>query len=392
MQNWLKKAVIYQIFIDRFAGYDPKSDPLKPYFNGGNIAAITKKLPYLVDLGVSAIWLTPFLKTSDYHGYSTLDFYQVEPHFGTLKDLKNLVKACHDAHIKVIMDFTANHTSALHPFFQEALTNPTSDYRKWYYFDRDNNYLKFINFAALPKLNLDYRPAREHVIGAAEYWITELGIDGLRLDHVIGPSDGFWREFGGRIRKIKPEIVLIGEAVLFQVNWGHFRTYKLPHPRWYYFLAHTVKFPFDPISKHYIGIIDGVLDYTYYHLLKRFAEGDFDLKKFGQLLDQHFKSFPKSFALPVFIDNHDSDRFLYLIKQDHERLKEVLKFEFALDQPKIIYYGDEVGMTNDNKVFINTGWAGDLPARRHMNWSPDQKQLKLLQFYKELIKSAKANE
>lgn len=389
MADWLKNAVIYQVFIDRFFGYSENVDAMQPQFVGGNIGGITAKLPYLIDLGVDAIWLTPFFATTDYHGYSTTDFYKVDEHFGTLSDIKALATACHKAGIKIIVDFTANHTSDQHPFFLEAHNDPNSLYRHWYYFKSNNEYLRFLHFNTLPKLNLDYEPAREHVIGAAEYWIGELDADALRLDHPIGPSDDFWREFARRVRLANPRIKLIGEAVLKEFKKGDFATYKLPHPARFVIAANLSRYPFDPVMKHYVGLFDGCLDYTYFHLLKRVAAGELSEQTFRRMLTKHYAKFPADYALPAFIDNHDTNRYLYLVNQDYDRLKQALELEFSLPQPKIIYYGDEVGMTQAEAMYINTGWAGDLPARAKMNWQPDAKQQELLALYKDLIARSK---
>lgn len=390
MTTWLRNAVIYEIFIDRFAGYDESADDLQPHFVGGNLRAIIKRLPYLLDLGIDAIWLTPFFKTTDYHGYSTLDFYQVDPHFGTLADAKALVAACHKQGLRVIMDFNANHTSVDHPFFQEALHHPDSPYRAWYYFGPDNSYLGFLDFTSLPKLNLDHGPARDHVIGAAEYWTRELNVDGFRLDHVVGPHDQFWEVFRQRLRQIKPEIVLIGEAVLFGVKWNNFNTYGIPHARYYNLISHVWPYPFDPIMKHYVGRFDGCLDYTFHEFMKRFVRGQLSRAQLERRLAKHLAAFPADYALPLFLDNHDTNRFLYFTNQDYQRLKEVLEIEFGLPQPKIMYYGDEVGMTNREQVHVNTGRPADLPARRKMNWKPTAQEQELLEFYKAQIARSKA--
>ena len=88
--EWFKDAIIYHILIDRFAGY--KSGKWnKPVFLGGNIKGIIDKLPYIKELGINTLWISPFYKTSAYHGYHIMDFFQVDPHFGTIKDMKKLI-------------------------------------------------------------------------------------------------------------------------------------------------------------------------------------------------------------------------------------------------------------------------------------------------------------
>ncbi|MDG6219386.1 MAG: alpha-amylase family glycosyl hydrolase [Candidatus Thermoplasmatota archaeon] len=116
-KNWIKKAVIYQILIDRFAGYDPKKNWKKPQFIGGNLKGIIDSLSYLKNLGVNAIWISPFYKTSAYHGYHITDFYKVDPHFGNKNDLKRLIDLIHQNDMYIIADFVPNHVSKYHPFF-----------------------------------------------------------------------------------------------------------------------------------------------------------------------------------------------------------------------------------------------------------------------------------
>ena len=82
--DWFKNSVIYHILIDRFAGFKSSKGWEKPEFLGGTIQGIIESLPYLDELGINTIWISPFYKTSEYHGYHITDFYQVEPHFGTI--------------------------------------------------------------------------------------------------------------------------------------------------------------------------------------------------------------------------------------------------------------------------------------------------------------------
>jgi cyclomaltodextrinase len=385
--SWIHNAVIYQIFVDRFAGYDAKASDMEPEFVGGNLRGITEKVDYLRDLGVNAIWLTPFLKAHDYHGYSTVDFMQVDPHFGTLSDLQEMVHTYHQAGMKVVMDFTANHVSVEHEYFKAAQADPTSPYRDWFYFRDDGSYVSFLSFPALPKLNLDNPAVRDYIISVAQYWLSEGKIDGLRLDHVIGASDDFWRHFVGEVKRSHPGAVIIGEAVFSSVTWNHLSTFRFPFPHLYFIWARIYRRSLhDPILRHYAGIFDGCLDYTFFRLAQKLAQEQLDDAGMRTWLRRHYAKFPPEYVLPSFIENHDSSRYLYHVDNDYERLKQALRIQFDQPQPKVIYYGAEVGMTHSEKVVVNSGWAGDLPARRKMNWEPTPKQLELREFYKDLIR------
>lgn len=132
--TWFKDSIIYQILIDRFAGFNSVNNWDKPQFLGGNIKGITEKLPYLKELGINTIWISPFYKCSEYHGYHITDFFEVEPRFGSMKDLQELIESSHKINIKIIADFVANHCSNIHPFFIDAQNNKNSKYRNWFYF------------------------------------------------------------------------------------------------------------------------------------------------------------------------------------------------------------------------------------------------------------------
>ena len=126
--DWFKNAIIYHILIDRFAGFTSTDNWDKPMFLGGNIKGIIKKLPYLKDLGIDTIWISPFYKTSAYHGYHITDFYQVDSHFGAEKDIRKLVDTTHKHEIRIIAGFVPNHCSMQHPYFKEAQTDKNSQY------------------------------------------------------------------------------------------------------------------------------------------------------------------------------------------------------------------------------------------------------------------------
>jgi len=153
--DWFKNSVIYHILIDRFAGFKSSDNWEKPEFLGGTIKGIIEKFDYLQDLGVNTIWISPFYKTSEYHGYHITDFYQVDPHFGTTNDIKKLIKIVHNHDMHIIADFVPNHCSNRHPYFQEAQLNKNSEYRNWFYFTKwPNNYMCFLSIKQIPLTTL----------------------------------------------------------------------------------------------------------------------------------------------------------------------------------------------------------------------------------------------
>lgn len=381
-----KKLSIYHIFIDRFAGFPSNATDTKPKWIGGNLKGIIEKLPYIKSLGMNAIWLSPFYKTSDYHGYSVTDFYEIDSHFGTKKDLKKLVSSCHASGIKVIIDYVPNHCSSLHPFFLDAQRNRNSKYEHWFTFTKwPKKYLCFLQIKELPKLNLQNRETRDYIIGNALYWVKEFDIDGLRLDHALGPSDEFWKEFSSKIKKTKQNVVLLGEVWLQGIKFRDIKTLNMGgivqayHRR--KILGEKLQ---DFAMRHYAGILDGCLDFTFTKLVKDFAiKGKISENTFREKLKDHYKKFPKDFLLPTFLDNHDMNRFLFEAKGKKEKLMKAAKLQWSIHQPKIIYYGTEVGMSQEKDI-KKARSHGDLAVRKKMIWDEKKQDRKLLAFYRGL--------
>lgn len=227
--DWFKNAVIYHILIDRFAGFKSAKNWENPEFLGGNIKGITEKLPYLKEIGINTIWISPFYKTSSYHGYHVTDYFEVDPHFGTTNDVKELIESIHELDMRIIADFVPNHCSKEHPYFKEAQRDKNSEYKEWFYFvNWPNDYLSFLSIKDIPKINLNNTNARNYIINAAKHWLS-LGFDGYRLDHVIGPSHDFWRQFRQEIKEIFPQAVLIGEAWMKGIKFNELKTLNIKH-------------------------------------------------------------------------------------------------------------------------------------------------------------------
>jgi len=381
--SWFKKSIIYHILIDRFAGFKSEKNWEKPDFLGGNINGIIEKIPYLLDLGINTIWISPFYKTTAYHGYHITDFNQVEPHFGTLDDIKYLISACHKNKLKIIADFVPNHLSKHHRHFIDAQTNSKSQYFNWFYFIQwPDEYLSFLRIKEIPKINLNYKDARDHIINAALHWLN-IGFDGFRLDHVIGPTHSFWKQFKQKIKIDFPQAVLIGEAWMMGIKKSELKTINVKKK----FINWLIGSASDNLFRQYVGELDGVLDFKFQELIRGYLiNSDISEKKFKKKLQDHLNYFPENFYLPNFLDNHDMDRFLFLCKDNKEILKKAAKIQFSINQPPIIYYGTETGLSQ-NKSMWNIPSYGDLQARQPMNWNNPDKEL--LKFYKKLISDRK---
>jgi len=383
--DWFKDSVVYHILIDRFAGFRSAENWEKPVFLGGTIRGIIDKLAYMTDLGITTLWISPFYQTSAYHGYHITDFYTVDPHFGTLDDIKDLIREAHAFGLHIIADFVPNHCSRHHPFFKDAQQAMTSEYKDWFTFTNwPDDYLCFLSVKDIPKLNLENPQTRDHIVNAALYWLS-LGLDGFRLDHVIGPSHRFWKHFRGTLKDRFPSAVLIGEAWMMGIAWHELRTLNVraKHRKW------LMGASSESLFKEYIGELDGILDFRAQELVKDYVNDHrITQHMVTQQLQHHYHSFPTSFILPTFLDNHDMNRFLFDCGNDKEKLKAAATIQFSLPHPPIIYYGTEIGMTQ-RRSLRDIPENGDLQARQPMDWQ--NQDADLLRFYKTLIHQKRTN-
>jgi len=385
-----ENLVIYHIFLDRFSRGKKDDKEWKsctePVFYGGNLQGVIDRLDYLEELGVNAIWLSPFTKTSAYHGYHTTDFFTVEPRFGDEKTLEQLLDRAHRKKMLVLMDFVPNHVSREHPFFKDAQTNATSVYREWFVFEHwPDRYKCFLHIDELPKLNLDHEATAQHVIGAAQYWL-EKGVDGFRLDHVLGPSKKFWQRFVDDVRSSHPNTLLIGEARCFGIAWKDLDTLHVAGKRGAWIAS---KFGYDNTMhamQQYTGLFDGVVDFPTNRLIREWATRGDDFDKVKARIAKHRKKFPSSCALAQFVDNHDMDRFLFIGNNDRSKLQQAAAHQFSLPEPAILYYGTEAGMSQTKSMF-DFASHGDLMARQPMNWT--KRDDDLFAFYKDIIAKKK---
>ena len=230
--NWVKDAVFYQIFPDRFArsARVPKAGNLEPWdtppsvhgYKGGDLLGVVERLDYLQDLGVTALYFNPIFQSGCNHRYHTHDYYTVDPMLGGNDALRELLDAAHARGMKVVLDGVFNHASRGFFQFHDILENgPQSAYLDWFhirsfplyaYHDHGNlGYAAWWNLPALPKFNTDTEAVREFLWDVGTHWLA-FGIDGWRLDvpNEIG-DDAFWREFRRRCRAVNPECYIVGE-------------------------------------------------------------------------------------------------------------------------------------------------------------------------------------
>jgi glycosidase len=257
--------------------------------------------------------------------------------------------------MRVLLDFVANHVSDAQPAFRRALADEHAPKRAWFTIHPDGTYRSFFDVASMPQIAVDHNAAADYLIGAALHWLDR-DVDGLRLDYANGPSHAFWSRFRLALRAANPECVLIGEIV---ESAGTMASYA--------------------------GRLDGALDFLLLQQIRAFLA--FDLigaDDFWRFLSRHLRWFPDDFALPSFLDNHDMNRFLWIVGGDTRRLKLAALVQFALPHPPIVYYGTEVGLSQWHDLEYPDGSRRMEEARTSMMWGDEQDQ-DLRRFYMDLV-------
>ncbi|ACK42075.1 MULTISPECIES: alpha-amylase family glycosyl hydrolase [Dictyoglomus] len=354
--KWSDESIIYHIFIDRFAKDDKEvilSKNLKEKL-GGNLKGIISHLDYIENLGVNVIWISPIFKSTSYHGYDIEDYFEIDPLWGTKEDLKRLVNEAFKRGIRVILDFVPNHMSHNNPLFQEALNNKNSKLRDWFLFKGDD-YESFFGVKSMPKINLRNKEAMEYIINAAKYWIKEFGISGYRMDHATGPDINFWTIFYYRMKSEFPDTFYFGEIV------------ETPKE-----------------TKKYIDKFDGTLDFYLFKIIRDFFIGkSWEPKEFLRIIDLENKFYGDKFKRLSFLENHDSNRFLWVAK-DKNLLKLASIFQFSLNPIPIVYNGQEMGCNQFRDIIEGNKTLHEY-TRLPIPWDEGKQDKELIEFYKKLI-------
>jgi len=360
---WTRDAVIYQIFLDRFhpgtvdGAFPPDLGPRA--IHGGTLRGVTQSLPYLEDLGVNCLWLSPFCPAPSFHRYDATGFLAVDPVLGTEEDLRALTGAAHARGMRVMMDFVPSHCSREHPAFLAAQADLHAPTASWFTFDRwPDRYRCFLDLVPdLPSFNTADPGARAYLIGSAVHWLRDFGIDALRLDHAIGPSMDFWVALRAATRTAAPEVFTVGEAT-----------------------------DSPDALRRYRHRLDAVLDFPLAGALRHtFALDDWDVGMLDGFLYASSRFMASGPGTVSFLDNHDMNRFLFLAGGDARRLKLAALCLFTLEPPPTIYYGTEIGLSQPRDVH-NTAFGGDAEARRDMPWDPELWDHDLLRFFRALIR------
>lgn len=365
--------VIYLIMPDRFADGDASNNfPASGTYNrsnprayhGGDLRGIQQHLPYLKDLGVTTLWITPIYNNDnhtgrDYHGYGAIDLYAVEEHFGALQEYRSLVKAAHELGLKVILDIVPNHIGPTNPWVSDPptdhwlhgtpdhhltsdaefqhLTDPHASPREW------RNILDGWFAGVLPDMGTD-DPITSQFLRQNAIWWAETGtLDGFRLDTFPYVDRQFWHDFHHAIHRLYPRFKTVGEV-----------SGRDP-----------VVASFFVGGKTNSGIdsgVDTIFDFSLYSVLRNVILHDAPATLLEQVLQDDWL-FLHPETLVTFLGNHDTRRFMGEAGATPEKLK--LAFEFLLTMRGIpqIYAGDEIGMPGgedpDNRRDFPGGFPGD---------------------------------
>jgi glycosidase len=373
--------VIYLLMPDRFANGDPANDNVEDMLekadrtnpngrHGGDLKGIADHLNYIKDLGVTGIWLNPFLENNQssfsYHGYSITDLYRVDPRYGSNEEFKDLVSKAHNMGLKLVMDMIFNHIGSGHWWMKDL---PSSDwvhqfssftrtnYRASAYMDpyaakSDADQMEkgwFDN--TMPDLNQSNPLVETYLIQNSLWWIAYFGIDGIRMDTYPYPEKNMMSRWAKRVTDEFPGFFIVGEV-------------------WYQQEALTAYWSFNKINGDgYESNLPSVTDFPLSLATNRaFNEPDSwtdGVARFYLILSQDFL-YSDPFRNVIFLDNHDLTRYFTQTGRRPDIYKMALAFILTTRGIPQFYYGTEIVMEGDKNRgdgFLREdfpgGWNGD---------------------------------
>ncbi|MEZ4389262.1 MAG: alpha-amylase family glycosyl hydrolase [Candidatus Krumholzibacteriia bacterium] len=364
----------YEIFVRSFQ--DSDGDGI------GDFRGLIGRLDYLNDgdpatdddLGVEAIWLMPVFASPSYHGYDCIDYYRLNPQYGTEADFAELLSECHRRGIKVVLDLMLNHTSSQHPWFVDSARGPGSEKRDWYvwraddpgwtqpwgagpvWHERGGAYYYGIFWSGMPDLNFRNPAVVAESERIAAFWLDR-GVDGFRLDaarHLVADGPGelqndtpethrVWREFSGFLRREYPDRLMLGEIWSGPEDVAPYYGDAARVPGGDEF---AMAFDFDLAG----GMIQTV-----------------NLGDKGPLeaaIVRHQAVFPAGVLDGTFLANHDMPRLATQLAEQPAKLAQAAALLLTLPGTPWLYYGEEVGLGNPRS-------GGDEEKRTPMPWTAD---------------------
>lgn len=375
--EWVKHAVFYQIFPDRFAR-SPRSRPMpgvhfKPWgsppeeqgYQGGDLLGIVDKLDYLQELGVNALYLNPIFASASNHRYHTYDYLQVDPLLGGAPAFRELLDAAHSREMRVVIDGVFNHASrgfwAFHHILENGGDSPYLDWfivHDWplhpYQHDDSNpiNYAAWWGLAALPKFNINNPGVREYLLEVSRHWL-EFGADGWRLDVPEEiPDPAFWQSFRQVTKAANSDAYLVGEIWQDASDW-------LQGDR------------FDAVMNYVLS--RALLGFCAQETLQTsykpggYALTTLDAPTFAQQIEKVLSAYPWEVTLSQLnlLESHDTARLLWMVDDDESAVRLAVLLQMTLPGAPCIYYGSEIGMTGGH----DPGCRGAFPWQSEGEWN-----------------------
>ncbi len=382
--DWMRGAVIYQIFPDRFESGDPSltqvdaqpwgAEPTSHEFMGGDLDGITQRLDYLVELGVDVIYLNPIFTAPSNHRYDTTDYETVDPMLGGNAALDRLVATAHERDIKILLDTSLNHMSPGFFAFQDIIANgPNSEYAGWFKVTEyppkiryrpdlvadsplwaqrlpalaeatgleiepvvsgpivQPTYEAWYGVPQMPRVDLQDPAARQYMIDVTTRWITEHDVDGWRMDVVRYMDHDFWVDLRQAVRAVRDDTYLLAEVMGDSRRWLRGDEF------------------------------DSAMNYTFRDLcVDFFGRRAINAEEFvaGYLRLLAMYSPAVTAVSHNLLGSHDTPRFLYLAEEDERRLLLASVFQMTTPGAPGLYYGDELPLTG----------RGDPQCRRAFDW------------------------
>ena len=334
----------YQVFVYSF--YDSNGDGI------GDLNGVTARLDYIESMGFDGIWLLPIHPSSTYHKYNVRDYLAIDPQYGTMDDFDDLMKACHDRGIKVILDFVINHSDLYHPWFSEHPEYYNiADERGNGQWERlpDGRWYECQFWSEMPDLNLESKAVRAELEKIVEFWLAR-GVDGFRLDAIKDYFSGdiaknvetlSW--LNNAVKKIKPDAYIVGEV--WDTTDGLYKYYESG-------INSFFAFPFagsdGAITRLMIRTDTSLNDY-----LNKVAAADIAIKAAN----------PGGTNAPFFT-NHDMSRAVGFLRRDANLIKTAWGLSLMQPGDAFVYYGEELGMSGSGK---------DENKRAPMFWTDEAK-------------------
>ena len=351
--EWVSDTVWYQIMPDRFRRGDmgKKRFPLRKWedgkhihfwdYYGGDLKGITEKLPYLRDLGINGIYMTPIFLSNSNHKYNTFDYETIDPDFGTEEDLKNLVETAHALGIRVMLDAVFNHSGTeFAPWKDVVKRGPESPYWDWFFVNKwplpllykntdDGKYYSFAFTAYMPKLNTNNPEVIAYFSRICRKWVEKWDIDGIRFDVGNEVSHKFLKALNRELKEVRPDVFLLGEIWHDSVQWLQGDEY------------------------------DSVMNYPFLESIQTFWVADQSWQELMYAMNRCFSLYTEQVtnALFNFLDTHDTMRAVTRCG-NLDVFYQQLAMLLTMPGSACIYYGTEIAME-----------GGDDPdCRRPMPW------------------------